>query len=50
MVLIGNKEQDETNGKYGYNDPDLQIPLPVEVGGDEVTLSVVVAGLNEGSP
>lgn len=37
MVLIGNKEQDETNGKYGYNDPDLQTPLPVEVGGDGVT-------------
>jgi len=37
MVLIGNKEQDETNGKYGYNDPYLQIPLPTEVGGDGVT-------------
>lgn len=37
MVLIGNKEQDETNGKYGYNDPMLQTPLPRELGGDGVT-------------
>lgn len=37
MIIVGNNEPDETNGKYGYNDPYLQIPLPTEVGGDGVT-------------
>ncbi len=41
LILIGNKMQDETNGANGYNDPMLQLPIPVEAGGDGTTPSPV---------
>lgn len=37
MIIIGNKEQDATNGKYGYNDEDIPDQMAYTAVGDLMT-------------